>query len=126
MAPAFTYLTMERVSFTKNERILLRNCKNYVGKFLLDIENKVNSLWPQYLVFSCVCNNDCIGESDTAVTKRLLEIKDACSSPNFQDKGNLMKIFDKVRIKNANRLLTGHVNINSIRNEFEMLEEIHY
>lgn len=117
---------MERVSFTKNERILSRNCNNYVGKFLLDIGKKVNSLWPQYSVFSCVCNNYCIRESDTAVAKRLLEIEDACSWPNFQDKGNLMKIFDAVRIKNANRLLTGHVNINSIRNEFEMLEEIHY
>ena len=29
-----------------------------------------------------------------------------------------------IRIKNANRLIIGHLNVNSLRNRFEMLEEL--
>ena len=32
--------------------------------------------------------------------------------------------FHEIRIKNANRLIIGHLNINSLRNKFEIIEEI--
>ena len=35
-----------------------------------------------------------------------------------------MNAFHEIRIKNANRLIIGHLNINSLQNKFEMLEEI--
>ena len=35
-----------------------------------------------------------------------------------------MNTIHEIRIKNANRLIIGHLNINSLRNKFEMPEEI--
>ena len=35
-----------------------------------------------------------------------------------------MNTLHEVRIKNANRLIIGHLNVNSLRNKFEMLEEL--
>ena len=35
-----------------------------------------------------------------------------------------MNALHEIRIKNANRLINGHLNINSLQNKFEMLEEI--
>ena len=35
-----------------------------------------------------------------------------------------MNTLHDVRMKNANRLIIGHLNINCLRNKFEMLEEI--
>ena len=34
-----------------------------------------------------------------------------------------MNTLHEIRIKNANRLIIGHLNVNSLRNKFEMLEE---
>ena len=35
-----------------------------------------------------------------------------------------MSTIHEIRIKNANRLIIGHLNINSLRNKFEILEEL--
>ena len=35
-----------------------------------------------------------------------------------------MNTLHEIRIKNANRLIIGHLNVNSLRNKFEMPEEI--
>ena len=35
-----------------------------------------------------------------------------------------MNTLHEIRIKNANRLIIGHLNVNSLRNKFEMLEEL--
>ena len=35
-----------------------------------------------------------------------------------------MNTLHEIRIKNANRLLIGHLNVNSFRSKFEMLEEL--
>ena len=51
-------------------------------------------------------------------------MKHASSSADFQDKGNQMNTLHKIRIKNANRLIIGHLNVNSLRNKFQMLEEL--
>ena len=53
-----------------------------------------------------------------------MEIKHTSSSADFQDAGNRMNILHEIRIKNANRLIIGHLNVNSLRNKFEMLEEL--
>ena len=62
--------------------------------------------------------------SDTAGPKHLLEIKHATGPADFKDAGNQMNTLHEIRIKDANRLIIGHLNINSLRNKFEMLEEI--
>ena len=72
----------------------------------------------------CICNNDCKRKSDTAGPKHSLEIKHACSSADFQDTGNQMNDLHEIRTKNANPLIIGQLNINSLRNKLEMLEEI--
>ena len=35
-----------------------------------------------------------------------------------------MNTLHEIRIKNANPLIIGHLNVNSLRNKFEMLEEL--
>ena len=35
-----------------------------------------------------------------------------------------MNTLHEIRIKNANRLMIGHLNVSSLRNKFEMLEEL--
>ena len=35
-----------------------------------------------------------------------------------------INFFDEIRINNANQVIIGHWNINSLRNKFKMLEEI--
>ena len=79
--------------------------------------------FPHY-VSNSVCNDDCKRKSDTAGPKHPLKTKHACSSADFQDTGNQMNALHEIRIKNASRLIIGHLNINSLRNKFEMLEEI--
>ena len=56
--------------------------------------------------------------------KNLVEIKHASSPADFQDTGNQINTFHEIRIKNANRLIIGHLNVNSLRNKFELLEEL--
>ena len=75
-------------------------------------------------VSNYVCNNDCKRKSDTAGPKHFLGRKHASSSTDFQDTVNQMNTLHEIKIKNANQLINGHLNINSLRNKFEMLEEI--
>ena len=77
---------------------------------------------PKYYVLNSVCNNGCKRKPDRAGPKHTLEIKHASSSADFQDPGNQMNPFHEIRIKNANRLIIGHLNVNSLRCNFEMLE----
>ena len=35
-----------------------------------------------------------------------------------------MNTLDEIRIKKANRLIIGHLNVNSLQNKFQMLEEL--
>ena len=79
---------------------------------------------PQYYVLNCISNNDCKRKSDKAGPNHLLEIKHASSSAHFQNTGNQINTPDEIRIKNANKLIIGHLNLNSLWNKFEMLEEI--
>ena len=88
-----------------------------------------NRNWQQsgkssHYVSNSVCNDDCKRKPDTAGPKHPLKTKHACSSADFQDTGNQMNALHEIRIKNASRLIIGHLNINSLRNKFEMLEEI--
>ena len=55
--------------------------------------------------------------------KYLVEIKYASSPADFQDAGNQKNTLHEIRIKNGNRLIIEHLNVNSLRNKFEMLEE---
>ena len=87
----------------------------------------MDSFWlprPQFYVLNSVCNNDCKRKSDTTGRKHLVEIKHASSPADFQDSGNQMNTLHEMRIKNANRLIIGYLNVNSLRNKFEMLEEL--
>ena len=63
----------------------------------------------QHYAFNCVCNNGCKINLDTADLKHLLEIEH-----DFQNTGNQVNVFHETRIKNANRLITGHLNINCL------------
>ena len=73
-------------------------------------------------VLNCVCNNNCKRKLDTAGPTHLL--KHASSSDDFQDAGNQMNTLHEIRIKNANQLIIGRLNVNFFRNKFEMLEEL--
>ena len=42
-------------------------------------------------------------------------------SAKINESGNNLSILDRVRLNNANRSIIGHLNINSLRNKFEML-----
>ena len=65
-----------------------------------------------------------VKELDTAGLKHPLERKCDNKSADFQDTGNEINNFHKMRMKNACQLIIGHLNMNSLRNKFEMLEEI--
>ena len=85
----------------------------------------MDSLWHGLnAVLNSVCNNDWKRNSDTAGPKHLVEIKHTSSPADFQDAGNQMNTFHEIRTKNANRLIIGHLNVNYLRNKFEMLEEL--
>ena len=72
-------------------------------------------------VLNSVCNNDYKRKSDTAGPKHLVKIN-MLSVPLISR--NQMNTLHEIRIKNANRLIIGHLNVNSLRNRFEMLEEL--
>ena len=77
----------------------------------------MDSFWlprPQFYVLNSVCNNDCKRKSDTTGHKHLVEIKHASSPADIQDSGNQMNTLHEMRIKNANRLIIGHLNISSL------------
>ena len=51
--------------------------------------------------------------------------KDHNSSQSAKsESSNNLSILDRVRLNNTDRLIIGHLNINSLRNKFEMLREI--
>ena len=79
---------------------------------------------PQYYVLNSVCNNDCKRKSDTAGPKHLVEIKYASSPADFQNEGNEINTRHEKRIRKANRLRVSHLNVNSLQNKFQMLEEL--
>ena len=79
---------------------------------------------PQHYVSNCVRNDYCKRHWDTAGPKYLLEIKHASSSADFQYTGNQMNNLHEIRIKGANWLIIGLLNINSLQNKFEMLKEL--
>ena len=106
---------------------------NLIKRFRELRRRKLNRNWqqseqslarPKYYVLNSVCNNDCKGKSDTAGPKYTLEIEHACSPADFQDAGNQMTTLHDIRTKNANRLIIGHSNVNSLRYKFEMLEAL--
>ena len=88
-------------------------------------ESRQSLARPQYYVLNPVCNNDCKRmSSDTACSKHLLEIKNAVSLADFQNTWNQMNTLHEIKVKNANRLIIGQLNINPLRNKFEILEEL--
>ena len=44
-------------------------------------------------------------------------------SAKSKESSNDVSVIDHVRLNNADRLIIGHLNINSLRNKFEMLQE---
>ena len=60
----------------------------------------------------------------TAGPEHLLEIKHTSSSADSQDTGNRMNSFLDITTTNANQLIIGHLNIDSLRNKFEMLGDL--
>ena len=44
-------------------------------------------------------------------------------SVKSKESSNGLSVLDRVRLNNAGRLIIGHLNINSLRNKFEMLPE---
>ena len=40
------------------------------------------------------------------------------------ESSNNLSVLDRVRLNNANRLIIGHLNINSSNNKFELIREI--
>ena len=93
-------------------------------KALIEIGNKEDNLVRRrYCVLKYVCNHDCKRKLDTAGPKHLSKTKHAIISADFQDRVNQMNTLHEMRIKNANRLIIGHLNISSLWNKFEMLEE---
>ena len=84
-------------------------------KALIEIGNKEDNLVRRrYCVLKCVCNNDCKRKLDTAGPKHLSKTKHAIISADFQDRVNQMNTLHEMRIKNANRLIIGHLNISSL------------
>ena len=71
-----------------------------------------------------MCNNDSKRKSVTGGPNQLLEIEHAGASSDFQDTGNQMNVLREIRVKNTKRIIIGHLDIKSLRNKFEMLEEI--
>ena len=45
-------------------------------------------------------------------------------SAKSKESSNDLSAPDRIRLSNADRLIIGHLNINSLRNKFEMLREI--
>ena len=75
------------------------------------------------------CNpNNCdkvsykITEFDKGKTKG--KEHNSSQSAKINESGNNLSILDRVRLNNVDRLIIGHLNINSLRNKFEMLREI--
>ena len=84
-------------------------------KALIEIGNKEDNLVRRrYCVLKCVCNHDCKRKLDTAGPKHLSKTKHAIISADFQDRVNQMNTLHEMRIKNANRLIIGHLNISSL------------
>ena len=65
-----------------------------------------------------------VKESRIQQALNIVEIKHATCPADFPDAENQMNTVHEIRIKNANRLIIGHLNVNSLRNKFEMLEEL--
>ena len=65
-----------------------------------------------------------VKESRIQQVLNTLEIKHASSPADFQDAGNQMNTLHELRIKNANQLIIGHLNVNSLRYKLEMLEQL--
>ena len=49
---------------------------------------------------------------------------DSCQSTNINETSNNPSVLDCIRLNNGDRLIIGHLNINCLRNKFEMLREI--
>ena len=60
--------------------------------------------------------NECMKRFNNVI----MIVKGSWIQADFWDIGNVLL---KIRIKNANRLIIGHLNVN-LRNKFEMLEEM--
>ena len=64
--------------------------------------------------------NECMKRCNNVI----MIVKGSWIQADFWDIGNQMNVLLKIRIKNANRLIISHLNINLLRNKCEMLEEI--
>ena len=47
----------------------------------------------------------------------------SCQSTKSKESSNDLSVLDRVRLNNVDRSIIGHLNINSLRNKFEMLRE---
>ena len=60
-------------------------------------------------------------DGNSVVSTRLLNEEYIPEAKNHIDKINLNEELRSLRVKNLNKLIIGHLNINSLRNKFELL-----
>ena len=60
-------------------------------------------------------------DGNSVVSTRLLNEEYIPEAKNHIDKINLNEELGSLRVKNLNKLIIGHLNINSLRNKFELL-----
>ena len=86
------------------------------------IKNLSKNWWS--LVSSCYSPNNFENffHKITEFNKEKTRGKEDDSSQSI--KSNDLYVLDRVRLNNADMLIIGHLNINSLRNKFEMLREI--
>ena len=73
--------------------------------------------------FCCCPNNyEKVSHKITELDKEKARVKEHNS--NQSTKSNNLSVLDHIRLNNADRLIIGHLNINSLRNKFGMVWEI--
>ena len=86
---------------------------------------------------SCECclslANCCSPNNSEKVSYKIIEFykgktrgkeHNSSQSAKSSESSNNLSILDHVRLNNADRLIIGHLNINSLRNKFKMIREI--
>ena len=92
----------------------------------LTLSKKIKNLsknWWSLVSFCYSPNNfENVSHKTTEFNKEKNRGKEDDSSQSV--KSNDLYVLDRVRLNNADMLIIGHLNINSLRNNFEMLREI--
>ena len=90
------------------------------------IKNLIKHWWSQHS-FCCSRNNyDRVSNKITKFDKEKLGVKIIIVATALRVRNQVMNLssLDRVRLNNADRLIIVHLNINSLKNKFEMLRQI--